>query len=494
MFGANQAYWILFFSNAIIFIMQIAQFSDLLTQKCLLDLQKPVVAGVSGGPDSLCMLDLLIKSGMKVYVLHVNHQLRIEADDESRLVEEFCKQRNVNYLIKKVDVKSLAAEKKISVEEAARLFRYSALFEFAKEVSAQAVMVAHNANDQAETVLMHLLRGSGLSGLKGMQLRSIQPMWSDSIALVRPLLKTNRGEILAYCEEHSLSPAYDQSNQDVKYFRNRIRMELLPELMTYNPRVMELLASMSDVITVDQSFLDGEAIKAWQNCLIKEGRHFVLFNTLLLSELHPSLLRRVLRKAIGQIEPELRDLDFAATERAVNFLDPKSRVNHIHLLSNIELVKNRRSELLICKQNELLVDLWPQIELMMSFMPDSKNVVELGSQWRIHCVYSEQAPVFRKDGQTAVLDADLLFGMYLNTSAPGDRFQPYGLKGKTIKLGDYWTNIGLAEKARSKWPLLRNGNGDIVWVIGTQISDRYKITSATKRILTLELIHLPKEN
>ncbi|MRS03586.1 tRNA lysidine(34) synthetase TilS, partial [bacterium] len=397
-----------------------------------------------------------------------------------------------NCLVKTVDIKSLALKKKISVEEAARLFRYAALFDHASEVGAQAVLVAHNANDQAETVLMHLLRGSGLSGLKGMQMRSIQPMWSDSIALVRPLLKISRGEILAYCAEQGLSPAYDQSNQDTKYFRNRIRMELLPELMTYNPRVMELLASMSDVITVDQSFLEVEANKAWQKCALKEGMHFVLFNAPLLSELHPALVRRLLRKAIGQIEPELRDLDFAATERAVNFLDPKQRGNHMHLLANIEMIKNRRSELLICKQDEVLMDLWPQITLMMSFMPDHQNEVELGSHWRIRCAESEQVPEFRKDGQMAVLDADLLFGMYLNTSSAGDRFQPYGLNGKSVKLGDYWTNIGLAEKARSKWPLLRNGNGDIVWVVGTQISDRYKITSATKRVLILELIHLPK--
>ncbi len=470
--------------------MQIAQFSDLLTQKCLLDLQKPVVAGVSGGPDSLCMLDLLIKCGLNVFVLHVNHQLRSVADAESKLVEDFCRQRKVNCLIKTVDIRSLASKKKISVEEAARLFRYAALFEHAREGGAQAVMVAHNANDQAETVLMHLLRGSGLSGLKGMQMRSIQPIWSDSIALVRPLLKTSRDEILAYCAEQGLSPAYDQSNQDTKYFRNRIRIELLPELMTYNPRVMELLASMSDVITVDQSFLEVEANKAWQNCALKEGMRFVLFNAPRLSELHPALLRRVLRKAISQIEPELRDLDFAATERAVNFLAPKNRGNHIHLISNIEMIKNRRSELLICKQDELLDDLWPQIKLMVSFLPDSQNEIELGNHWKIRCVESQQVPAFKKDGQTAVLDADLLFGMYLNTTSPGDRFLPYGLNGKSVKLGDYWTNIGLAEKARSKWPLLRNGNGDIVWIIGTQISDRYKITAATKRVLTLELIQL----
>lgn len=474
--------------------MQFDQFSDLLINKCLLDPSRPVVAGVSGGPDSLCMLDLLIKSGMKVFVLHVNHQLRSEADQESEIVKEFCAQRNVDCIIKTGDIKAFATEKKISVEEAARLYRYSVLFEHATAVGAQAVLVAHNANDQAETVLMHLLRGSGLSGLKGMQLRSIQPMWSGSIALVRPLLKTSRGEILAYCQANHLSPAYDQSNQDTKYFRNRIRKELLPELMTYNPRIMELLASMSDVITVDQSFIEAEAHKAWQTCVIKEGAHFVLFNSSDLAALHPALLRKVLRKAISLIEPDLRDLDFAATERAVCFLDPKSHVNHMHLLSNIEMVKNRRTELLICGQNDMLTELWPQIDIMMGLVLDSKKEMDLGNHWKISCEESEQVPVFSKDGKTAVLDSDLLFGLYLNVTIPGDRFTPYGMQGKSIKLGDYWTNIGLAEKARKKWPLLRNGNGDIVWVIGTQISDRYKITAATKKILVFNLIQTSEES
>ena len=474
--------------------MQLTQFSNLLVQNCQVDPQKPVVAGVSGGPDSLCMLDLLIKSKMMVFVLHVNHQLRSESDDESRMVEEFCAAHNVPCLIKTADIKTLAAKKKHSIEEASRVFRYTVLFDYAREINAQAVLVAHNANDQAETIMMHLLRGVGLSGLKGMQMRSIQSLWSNSIPLVRPLLKTSRGEILAYCEENNLSPAYDQSNHDTKYLRNRIRLELLPELMTYNPRITEHLASMSDIITVDQSFLDLESSIAWQTCLVKDGINFVLFNIPLLSDLHPALLRRVLRKAINQIEPELRDLDFASTERAVSFLDPENRVNHMHLLSTIELVKNHHTELLICKQKDILTELWPQIELLKSFALDCKNELELGCNWTITCEESGQAPIFRKDGLSAVLDAELLYGMYVNTYIQGDRFEPYGLKGKSIKLGDYWTNIGLPEKARQNWPLLRNGNGDIIWVVGTQISDRYKITAATKRILILNLIQTPKEN
>lgn len=473
--------------------MQIDQFSNFLAQKCHLDPIKPVVAGVSGGPDSLCMLDMLLKAGMKVYVLHVNHQLRREAIEEQKLVESFCAHMNVKSVIKSADIGAIAAEQKISIEEAARKFRYKALFEYAQEIGAQAVLVAHNANDQAETVLMHLLRGSGMSGLMGMQMRTIHPMWSKQIPLVRPLLKISRGEILAYCDANNLTPVYDQSNQDTNYFRNRIRGELLPEMMTYNPRIIDLLTSLSDVISVDQSFLDEETVKAWQTCLTGEGQNFALLTISKLSALHPALLRRVLRKAIAQIEPDLRDIDFAATERAVTFLEINNRKSHVHLISTIEMVKHRHSELLICRQNDLLTELWPQIDLKMGFIINTNCEVDLGNHWIITCQESTQVPMFSKDGRSAVLDADLLFGLFLDKYQPGDRFKPYGLQGKEIKLGDFWTNIGLPERARSRWPLLRNGNGDIVWVVGTQISNRYKITTATKRILTLKLIKLSTE-
>jgi len=166
----------------------------------------------------------------------------------------------------------------------------------------------------------------------------------------------------------------------------------------------------------------------------------------------------------------------------------------MHLISNIEMIKNHRTELLICGQNDLLADLWPQIDIMMSFVLDNANELDIGNGWKISCLESDKVPIFTRDGQTAALDADLLFGMYLNMYAPGDRFTPYGMHGKSVKLGDYWTNIGLPEKARKNWPLLRNGNGDIVWVIGTQISDRYKISATTKRILTLHLLQMPNEN
>ncbi|MDP3682935.1 MAG: tRNA lysidine(34) synthetase TilS, partial [Ignavibacteria bacterium] len=120
--------------------------------------------------------------------------------------------------------------------------------------------------------------------------------------------------------------------------------------------------------------------------------------------------------------------------------------------------------------------------------------INLGSGWKIKYLKSEQIPTFSKDGKIAALDADLLYDLFLNNYAPGDRFTPYGMHGKTVKLGDYWTNIGLPERARKRWPLLRNGNGEIVWVIGTQISERYKITPTTKNILILNLTQMQNES
>ena len=147
-----------------------------------------------------------------------------------------AEERGLSFVLGCTDVSALAEEQKLSIEEAARVARYRFLFEQARQLKAQAVAVAHNADDQVETVLMHLLRGAGLGGLKGMPYRAILPVWDEAIPLVRPLLGVWRSEIEVYCRQHSLEPIEDASNQDTTFFRNRLRHQLLPTLQEYNPQ------------------------------------------------------------------------------------------------------------------------------------------------------------------------------------------------------------------------------------------------------------------
>lgn len=474
--------------------MNVPEFADLLKDKCQLAMDQPVIAGISGGPDSLCLLDLLIRSGLNVIAVHINHQLRSEADLEACAVTEFCERNGIRCVIGKLDVSAYAKEKKLSIEESARILRYQFLYEQAAEHQAQAVLVAHNADDQAETVIMHLLRGSGSSGLKGMEMRSFQPQWSDRIPLIRPLLGSSREEILTYCDERRLLPVYDQSNNDTKYFRNRIRRQLLPELMTYNPRIKERLTNLSDVIGYEDDLITQHTAKAWQEVVTKEGKSYVQFSKSRLTALHPALLRRILRRAIQLVAPTLRDIDFGVIKRASEFLYQDRNTNHLLLLAEVEVIKYRHSEVLICERGNPMSDLWPYFAHEKKLLLNRSGITPLGAGWQIECGEGNSAPPITKDRMICSLDALKIDAPFLDMFHPGDRFTPYGLNGNEIKVGDYWTKQGLPERARKHWPIIRNGNGEIIWVAGFQISENFKITPQTEKFLGMRLSYLKEEN
>ena len=194
-----------------------------LQNECLIEAGRPLVVGVSGGPDSLCLLDLLRRSGCQVVVAHLDHGLRAEAAQDADTVAGLAKRFGLPYVQGQVDTRAYAEAHSLSIEEAARVLRYRFLFEQARQHAAQAVAAGHTADDQVETVLMHLLRGAGLVGLKGMAYRMLPNPWSSEIALLRPLLGVWRSQVIEYCEEHALQPVLDRTNLDTTYFRNRLR-------------------------------------------------------------------------------------------------------------------------------------------------------------------------------------------------------------------------------------------------------------------------------
>ncbi len=462
-------------------------FRSILLNDCLLDPNRSLVAGISGGPDSLCMLDLILQSGFKVIAVHVNHQLRPEAEAESHFVQEFCEHRTAQCVIGRVDVSDFVRETKSSVEESARILRYRFLFEQASKHNAQAVLVAHNADDQAETVLMHLLRGSGLSGLKGMQMRSLQPQWSGTIPLVRPLLGTLRREILEYCHAHQLSPVYDQSNQDERYFRNRIRQSLLPELISYNPRVKEHLLSMSDVIGHEDDYLRTETQKMIEDALILTGKRYLVLARQKILQLHPALLRRVLREAIHRIEPNQRDIDFTVINRCEKFIKKQGNVNHLLLQEDVEVIKEGRDRIIFCDQHDPLIEIWPQMSVEMTLDVPLHGKTSLGGGWWM----SSQKVIKREncpnDPFVCEIDAKNINRLSIETTRPGDRFSPFSLKGESIKVSDFWTKKGLPERARRGWPIVKNQDQEIIWLPGFQISNSVKITPHTTVFLRLEV-------
>ena len=229
-----------------------------------------IVVAVSGGPDSMCLLDNLIslKEELKIkqiIVAHLNHMIREEARTETEYVENYCRERNIECYIKFVNIIEKAKEEKIGTEEAGRKERYSFFEEVSKKVNANKIAIAHNCNDNAETVLMHLLRGSGISGLCG-----IKPYREGKF--IRPLIKCKRDEIEQYCEDNKLYPKYDKSNNDNTYTRNRIRNELIPYIQKeFNPNIVETLDRLSELVSDEEKYMEETIKNAYEDICIEEN-------------------------------------------------------------------------------------------------------------------------------------------------------------------------------------------------------------------------------
>lgn len=229
-----------------------------------------IVIGVSGGPDSMALLNMLIflknnkKIDFEIFVAHINHGIRIEAEEETKYVEEFCAENNIECFIKREKVENLAKEQKIGTEEAGRKLRYSFFEEVAKKVNANKIATAHNANDNSETILMNLIRGAGTSGLKGIEAKRDNKF-------IRPLIECKRDEIEEYCELNKLEPKIDKSNSQSIYTRNKVRNILIPLIENeFNPNIITSLNRMSKIIKEENEYLEKQVERIYKEIVIDE--------------------------------------------------------------------------------------------------------------------------------------------------------------------------------------------------------------------------------
>lgn len=230
-----------------------------------------IVLGVSGGPDSIAMLDILrqLKSEMEfeIYVVHINHSIRGEdADEDEEYVKNYCRKYEIECFTKKIDVPTIARTEKIGTEEAGRKVRYEYFEEILKETGSNKIAIAHNKNDNVETIIMHLLRGSGISGLKG-----IEPIRENKF--IKPLIECDRQEIEKYCEENNLQPRIDKTNFENECTRNKIRNIVIPYIKKeFNPNIIETMTRLSDVISSENDFIENIAKENYNKILIIEGK------------------------------------------------------------------------------------------------------------------------------------------------------------------------------------------------------------------------------
>ncbi|MBC7250716.1 MAG: tRNA lysidine(34) synthetase TilS [Anaerolineae bacterium] len=482
------------------------QVRETINRYSLLAAGDAIVVGVSGGPDSLCLLHVLrhlsAELDLRLHVAHLNHCLRgEEAEADAAFVAALAAEWGLPCTVETRDVPTMAREKKLAIEEMARLARYAFLARVAQRVGARKIAVGHNADDQTETVLMHWLRGSGLAGLRGMlpltPLRQLRLRLADpdlqleewDLQLIRPLLEVPRSDIEAYCAAHGLQPRFDRSNLDTTYYRNRLRHELLPILETYNPAIRQVLRRSAQVIADDYALLQEEADRAWRQVVRSASEQAIVFDLARWSALPTSLQRATLRQAIHRLRRSLRNINFVHVEDALLLVRSKSAGAQATLPRGLMLTLGYET-FVVADADYIPPPDWPALtvsELPLRIpgttpMPDSPWQVEA------RVLPRQQLPDGWEDNTDpwqAFLDFDTVGdALILRRRQPGDRFCPLGLGGHQKLVGDFLINAKVPRHWRDLVPIVASPT-HIVWLAGWRVDERARVTERTKRVLHL---------
>ena len=459
----------------------------IIVNNCQLTKQIPIVVGVSGGADSLCLLSLFSRHGFQIIAAHFNHQLRMEAGEDERKVKAIAQALGIECVSEKGDVAGLAQSEHRTVEEAARLLRYRFLFDLASTRGAQAVAVGHTADDQVETVLMHLLRGSGLAGLKGMDYRQVMPAWHDRIPLIRPLLDAWHVDTVAYCDSLGLTPLIDPSNDDLAYQRNRIRHALIPYLEAYNPALRQAIWRSASNLKDDFQWIEQGAALAWDRVILSASATAIQLNRDAFTAEPVSIQRALLRNSLRRLRPSL-DISLDAIERGREFIARPSRSGMADLVGRL-VIRRRGNRIEIAPWEEERLDSnAPAVKDQPVKLPvPGKIAMENG--WVLEatlCASSENVDWTSGPFQ-AWLDLDALsLPLTVRRRRPGDRWQPFGLSQGTQKISDFFVNVKLEAGLRSRWPLVCSGDA-IAWVPGYRIGHPFRVTEKTRQPVRLTL-------
>jgi tRNA(Ile)-lysidine synthase len=453
----------------------------------------PVLVGVSGGPDSVCLLHVFHRLGYPLVVAHLDHGLRPESAADAEAVRRLAESLGLEPVIERQDAAAAARAEKLSIEEAARNLRYRFLFRVAVSYGAQAVAVAHTANDQVETFLMHLLRGAGLAGLRGMAHRSLPNPWSETIPLARPLLDVWREEIETYLRLHGLPVVQDASNRDYRFYRNRLRGEALPYLDTLNPGVRKRFHQTAGLLRDEDEVIEMVAAEAWQACFAGEASGALAFNARRLRNQPAAVQRRLLRRAAAALRPGLRDLDFAAVQRGIEFIGSPTRTRQTDWIAGLRLEMEGDRLWLAEADVTLPAAEWPQLPPGARLELSIPGEITLPGGWRLRAEPAPLTPALyahiqsNSDPYQAWLDrAALPETLQVRPRRPGDRFRPLGMGGRSVKLSDFMINTGMPRRARAGWPLVTAGDA-IAWAPGYRLAEPFCIQPTSAHGVHLEL-------
>lgn len=465
---------------------------SLITRHDMLTQGDRVIVGVSGGPDSVALLHGLYtlreEFGISLHVAHLNHMLRGEAaDEEARYVERLAKKLNLSCTIQAIDVKDYADKRKVSIELAARDVRYDFYRRTAIDIGACRVALGHHSGDQAETVLLRLIRGTGMTGLGGMPVA--RPLDGDSdITVIRPMLQLTSDEIRSYCKEVELAYYIDASNIDPAYFRNRVRHELIPLLeQDYNPRIVQALSNTADLLRDDEDYISREVYGKLDQVVRSSSSCGVVLNVPALCLQHMAIQRRVIRWAAMRLVGELDDFGSVHVEDVLELARSGQTGSCISLPCGLQ-ARRDYEQIIIESVDGVGFQIQQPFEYGL-LIPGKTDIPEA-------CVTIE-ARVFDIEVKSNLLETvslahedEAYFDMGLideNITARnrkrGDRLSPLGMKGSK-KLKDVFIDKKISRNIREQIPVIIWGK-EILWVVGLCVSNFARLTPNTRKVLHL---------
>ena len=451
-----------------------------------------VLVAVSGGPDSVALVHVLLalaeEYSLRPAIAHLNHCLRgPDSDRDAEFVVAIARQLGMPIYAERKDVLAFRRNRRLSLEEAGRRVRYQFFDAVSTKYGFNKIALGHHSDDNAEAVLINLLRGSGPLGLSG-----IAPVREGKI--VRPLIHLRRTAIIDYLAEKKIPYVTDASNADPAFMRNKIRHQLIPELQTaYNPKIIDTLNRLGDIIRAEDQWLDGVLEPVLKQCVSLRTDHKISLALPDFNQLPKAAKRRVIRKAILNVKKDLRRITLLHVDAVLHLVE-KGRVGGRLNLPDGVLAKRYFGELTILKRNKVKKR---QDRVLQTSSTDYQYTISATETLFIKeadvsislCeIDADSLPDFKAIGtHIAFFDLDrLIFPLLVRNFRPGDRFSPLGVNG-TQKVKKYFINHKIPAAQRKKCPLLLSG-GNIIWITGHRIGNTVKVGPQTRRVLKAELL------